>query len=141
MYSSGYLCLLCTCRIEVSVHHLLHDVKKQTSSDDDDYGKPCRSTGEQLHEHKVHVLCVQKWPVERLEKTKPMSQVITQFIFAFYQSILESKHLECTISCTLSKPHTKTHSILMQKSSHTSQYEFYPNGSHHFIIVQQKSFI
>lgn len=46
----------------MSVEDLLHHIRKEASYDDDDDGEPCRTTGQQLHEYKVHVLGVEERP-------------------------------------------------------------------------------
>lgn len=48
----------------MSVEDLLHHVREQASDDDDDDGEPRRTAGQQLHEDKVHVLCVEEGPGE-----------------------------------------------------------------------------
>lgn len=51
----------------MSVQHFLHNIKKQTSNYYEDYGKPSRTTWQQLNKYKVHVLGMQKWP-EKLKE-------------------------------------------------------------------------
>lgn len=46
----------------MSVEDLLHHIRKQAGDDNDDDGKPGRAAGQQLHEDKVHVLCVEEGP-------------------------------------------------------------------------------
>lgn len=49
----------------MSVEDLLHHIREQASDDDDDDGKPRWTAGQQLHEDKVHVLCVEEGPGEK----------------------------------------------------------------------------
>lgn len=49
----------------MSVEDLLDHIRKQTRYHDDDDGEPGRAAGQQLHEHKVHVLGVEEGPVGR----------------------------------------------------------------------------
>lgn len=46
----------------MSVEDLLHHIRKEASYDNDDNGKPGRTTRQQLHKDKVHVLGVEEWP-------------------------------------------------------------------------------
>lgn len=46
----------------MSVEDLLHHIRKEASYDDDDDGEPRRTTGQQLHKYKVHVLGVEERP-------------------------------------------------------------------------------
>lgn len=57
-----YLTLLCVSWLQMSVEDFLHHIRKQASDDDDDDGKPGRTAGQQLHEHKIHVLRMEEWP-------------------------------------------------------------------------------
>lgn len=47
----------------MSEHDLLNYIRKEADDDDNNDGKPGRTTGKQLDEDKVHVLGVQEWPV------------------------------------------------------------------------------
>lgn len=46
----------------MSVEDLLYHVRKEAGYDDDNDGEPRRAAGQQLHEHKVHVLGVEERP-------------------------------------------------------------------------------
>lgn len=46
----------------MSVKDLLDHIGKQAGDDDDDDGEPGRAAGQQLNEHKVHVLGVKEGP-------------------------------------------------------------------------------
>lgn len=60
----------------MSVEDLLHHIRKQAGDDNDDDGKPGRTAGQQLHEDKIHVLCVEERPggCERNRAQRSQSQ-------------------------------------------------------------------
>lgn len=62
---SSYLTFLGAGWLQVSVEDLLDHVRKQAHYYNDDDGEPGRAAGQQLHEHKVHVLGVKEGPAGR----------------------------------------------------------------------------
>lgn len=56
------LCLLCTCRMKLSIKHFLHNINKETRNNHKEYGKPSWPTWQELNEDRVHILGAQKWP-------------------------------------------------------------------------------
>lgn len=81
VYTDTYLTLLRAGGLQVSVENLLHHIRKEAGDDDDDDGEPGRTAGQQLDEHKVHVLGVEEGPGGRQEVNRGYIMLIVHFNF------------------------------------------------------------